>query len=78
MGFDYIAEILHHPHRMFKLEEKQFAIGAALVFLWKRWDYSLGEWIKTSDINGMYIGTLQREQVSNLLLSMEVGVHGRA
>ena len=77
MGFENIGEILHHPHRRFSLEEKQLAVSAVLVLLWKHWDQSIEKWIQTSDVGNMYIATLQREQVTNTLMNLDVGVHGK-
>jgi hypothetical protein len=74
MGFEHIAEILHHPLRKFSLEEKQFAVGSVLILLWKRWDQHVLEWVKTSDIGNLYVGTLQREQVTDTLLSVDIQV----
>lgn len=77
MGFEHVGEVLHHPLRKFKLEEKQSAVSAVIRLLWIYWDQNLGEWIKTNDIGNMYVSTLQREQITETLLALDTGVFGR-
>ena len=77
MGFDQIGEVLHNPLHKFKLEEKQLAVSATIVLLWKYWDQHWKNWIANGEIDNLYIGTLQREQVTGVLLCMDTGVFGR-
>jgi hypothetical protein len=77
MGFTYIAEILENSQRRFKLEEKQFAIKATLVLLWKHWDYGISIFEKEKDVEGLYVLTLQRDIATDILLKAEVGLFGR-
>ncbi len=78
MPFDYVGEVLHHPHHRFKLEEKQLAITATIVLLWMQWEQDIVGLVESNDIANMYNTTLQRERATTALLELDTGVFGRA
>lgn len=78
MSFDHPTEILSHPLHLFSKNEKQLAMTALIVLLWRSWETNCEEWIEAGDINMLYIGTLQREQALVMLLGTDIGVYGKA
>ena len=77
MGFEYIAEVLENSQRRFKLEEKQFAIDATLVLLWRHWDYRVITFEEEKNVENLYIFALQRNIATDVLLKAEIGLLGK-
>jgi len=77
MSFTYIAEVLNNPHHQFKLEEKQLAINAVLVFFWKDWDYVVSVFEETKDVESLYKIAFQRDKATDILLKTEIGLFGK-